>query len=634
MTPNRWRVSALVAMATSLAFPAAAVARTDGGTDVGDTGRSATTTTGTSVPRKRAQVRHAIADQQETDDCSTPTTTSTTVPDTTVPESTTTTTTTTTTPPSTTDPDEPCETTTTTTSTTTTTTTPRTTTTVPRTTTTVPRTTTTTTATRPPTTVDRPTTTTSPSTGPGTTTTTTTPATPPQTTLPTDSPEVDLPPEVDRNGRSGDDGHSAINYDGIYAEGVPIGIAMAASRYLESRGVYTARAAGSSASGAYQVIDSTWNNFGGYPRAYLAPPAVQDQFAYESFVAILKRYGNDVSKIPVAWYYPAAISNPALMDIVPLPEAGNSLTPREYQTLWMRKFYELLGEGGPPFLPANDLSQPYIRSIAFPVLGPTWFMNDWGFPRGEHGERRHEGNDLMLESGQPLRAVVDGTVTRIRYTNEDTAGVVISITDADGYRYNYFHVNNDTPGTTDDAAPAGLRIHPALQVGTVVQAGQVIAYGGDTGNAVGVPHLHFEIRDRAGNPMNPYPSLLAAQQREQCSVGIGPWSTAFSRAERVQPAARLRSGGSAYTVIGPDGATWEITTTGAVRASGMGAVIAPPTGEDCPVEPTGVYGTGAKGLPLSLLPADWWEVMRGALLGSRLDVPVADARTSDRPGSI
>ncbi|MBA3398866.1 MAG: hypothetical protein H0U01_02790, partial [Acidimicrobiia bacterium] len=130
-------------------------------------------------------------------------------------------------------------------------------------------------------------------------------------------PDLGLPPEVDLNGPAGSDRFSAEDYDTVFAEGVPIGIAMATSRYLESRGDYTVQAAGASASGAYQVIDSTWNNYKGYPRAYLAPPAVQDQFAYESFVAILKRYDNDVSVIPLAWYYPVAISRPDLMDVVP-----------------------------------------------------------------------------------------------------------------------------------------------------------------------------------------------------------------------------------------------------------------------------------------------------------------------------
>jgi len=449
-------------------------------------------------------------------------------------------------------------------------------------------------------------------------------------------PDLGLPPEVDLNGPAGSDRFSAEDYDTVFAEGVPIGIAMATSRYLESRGDYTVQAAGASASGAYQVIDSTWNNYKGYPRAYLAPPEVQDQFAYESFVAILKRYDNDVSAIPLAWYYPVAISRPDLMDVVPMPEAGNVLTPREYQAKWLDVFYGYLGEGAPPFLPANDRKEPYIRQIAFPVLGPVSFGNDWGDPRGENGERQHEGTDLIGTGMQPMRAAADGTITRLRYDNEGTAGVAVSITDTAGYRYNYFHINNDRPGTTDGGAAPGLRIHPNLAVGSQVQAGQIIAYMGDSGNSVGIPHLHFEIRTIAGDPFNPYPSLLAAQQREQCSVGLGPWSTAFERPRAngtvVVGAAKPSKGApsATYRVSGPDGARWEVTDSGEVRAEGLGAVIAAPGNDDCDAIAEGVFGTDAAGLPVSALPSTWWD-----LAGSEsLWIPESRRRDVTRPNTI
>ena len=67
---------------------------------------------------------------------------------------------------------------------------------------------------------------------------------------------------------------------------------LATIRALESGGDYAARAAGSTASGAYQFIDSTWDGYAGYPVAADAPPDIQDAKAAEMVGAILEEHGS------------------------------------------------------------------------------------------------------------------------------------------------------------------------------------------------------------------------------------------------------------------------------------------------------------------------------------------------------
>lgn len=73
---------------------------------------------------------------------------------------------------------------------------------------------------------------------------------------------------------------------------------MAAIRQVESGGRYNIGPNASGASGAYQFIDSTWGNFGGYKSAYLAPPEVQDERARQLMQSYYDQFGS--------WDYVAA----------------------------------------------------------------------------------------------------------------------------------------------------------------------------------------------------------------------------------------------------------------------------------------------------------------------------------------
>ena len=92
-------------------------------------------------------------------------------------------------------------------------------------------------------------------------------------------------------------------------------------------------------SGAYQFIDRTWNNYGGYTRAVHAPPEQQDQKAAEMIRTVLAEHDSNVDAVPVVWYLGHLPDDSATeWDTIPAPGAGNTLTPREYQTKWMKEY--------------------------------------------------------------------------------------------------------------------------------------------------------------------------------------------------------------------------------------------------------------------------------------------------------
>lgn len=283
----------------------------------------------------------------------------------------------------------------------------------------------------------------------------------------------------------------------------PIDVILATIRSLESGGDYTAEAAGATASGAYQFVDGTWNGYGSYDHAADAPPDVQDAKAAEMVVSILNSHDNDVSAVPVVWYIghlPSADS--AEWDTVPMPSAGNVLTPREYQERWLRRYNELLAEA-PPVDDESAPTTPTPGSCFGGSISPA--VEGWSLPGPRelieenpevltYPHHDYPAWDWMIPINTPIYAVRSGRVAAVRLwphnwwtegcgadsTGCEPCGVGLTIVDAEGTRWTYCHGNSLT-----------------ARLGDVVAAGQQVMWSGNTGRS-GAPHLHLEIHTTDG----------------------------------------------------------------------------------------------------------------------------------------
>ena len=134
--------------------------------------------------------------------------------------------------------------------------------------------------------------------------------------------------------------------------------------------------------------------------------------------------------------------------------------------------------------PSKDPVIKITGGMVCPVAGPVSFIDSWGYPRS--GGRSHEGVDMMADYGTPAVAIVPGTITTD--SAHSLAGNYLVLTGNNGHQYYYAHNQRNI-----------------ASLGQRVAAGEVIAEVGDTGNAAGTPHLHFEYHPGGGGAVNPYP---------------------------------------------------------------------------------------------------------------------------------
>jgi murein DD-endopeptidase MepM/ murein hydrolase activator NlpD len=145
------------------------------------------------------------------------------------------------------------------------------------------------------------------------------------------------------------------------------------------------------------------------------------------------------------------------------------------------------GTGGAGSAPIGVLNgDVYIDAIVCPMPGSA-YGDSWGAPRS--GGRRHEGVDMLAPTGTPIFAVVSGSV---RFSQNRLGGNAVSLVGDNGNRYYYAHLSRYEGSSRR------------------VTQGELIGYNGDTGNATGVPHLHFEVHPGGGLAVNPTPSVRAA----------------------------------------------------------------------------------------------------------------------------
>ena len=133
-----------------------------------------------------------------------------------------------------------------------------------------------------------------------------------------------------------------------------------------------------------------------------------------------------------------------------------------------------------------------VGSVANRTDATYSYVDSWQFERTYGGDRVHEGCDIMATLNKrgiyPIYSATEGIVENVGWLK--LGGWRIGIRSFDSKRYYYYaHLQKDTP------------FAPGLELGDIVQAGDLIGFMGRTGysdkentNNIETVHLHFGMQ--------------------------------------------------------------------------------------------------------------------------------------------
>lgn len=159
----------------------------------------------------------------------------------------------------------------------------------------------------------------------------------------------------------------------------------------------------------------------------------------------------------------------------------------------------------------GELMDPKAKVFSFPKLVDNEEVNSRVTSRKGHrkapkegASTEHKGDDIGVPVGTPIifTGAEGATVKRVSTQRDGKTGEVeggghnVLIELPDGSTAHFMH----------------LRELPALKEGQVLEAGDLIAYSGNSGTSTG-PHLHFEVR-QDGVAVEPEPWLAERYQKD------------------------------------------------------------------------------------------------------------------------